>query len=246
MLYLYDWQGVREGTVRYLDVNSFAFITRIYAENSITLTDLFDELADSLDSQLDNLREDGFVDAYISLTLSRLQASIPSGYKQADLDVTIEYGSNNSSLRQASAAKNRHRTALADLEDMLYGNMDRLSLDALADLCSFCMTIVKQSFDGKMSNVPDGQIYDNQHGRLANMLAGEIIKLLRQRGSDETVSMQALAQLYHAFSCRFYLIYGGNEEMRRSGLDEDFLEPFKLIGDLIEKFAPVLGDEDLI
>ena len=34
--------------------------------------------------------------------------------------------------------------------------------------------------------------------------------------------------------------------MRRSGLDEDFLEPFKLIGNLIEKFAPVLGDEDLI
>ena len=104
MLYLYDWQGVREGTFRFLDVNSFAFITRIYAENGITLTDLYDELADSLDSQLDNLREEGFVDAYISLTLSRLQASKPSGYKQADLDVTIEYNSNNSSLRQASAA----------------------------------------------------------------------------------------------------------------------------------------------
>ena len=52
--------------------------------------------------------------------------------------------------------------------------------------------------------------------------------------------------MYHAFSCRFYLIYGGSEEMRRSGLDEDFLEPFKLIGDLIEKCAPALGDEDLV
>ena len=58
--------------------------------------------------------------------------------------------------------------------------------------------------------------------------------------------MQTLAQLYHAFSCRFYLVYGGDDAMRRSGLDEEFLEPYKLLAKQIEKIATDLGDRDII
>ena len=68
-------------------MNTFAFIARIYAEEGVTLTDLFDELADSLDSQLEHLSEDGFVNTYVSLTMSKLQGSLPSGnYEQPMLD----------------------------------------------------------------------------------------------------------------------------------------------------------------
>ena len=49
--------------------------------------------------------------------------------------------------------------------------------------------------------------------------------------------MDALAKLYQAYSARFYLVYGGREEMRRSGLDESFLEPFRLIGAVVERVA---------
>ena len=55
--------------------------------------------------------------------------------------------------------------------------------------------------------------------------------------------MDVLAKLYQAYSARFYLVYGGREEMRKSGLDEPFLEPYRLIGAMVEKVAEEqLGD----
>ena len=51
------------------------------------------------------------------------------------------------------------------------------------------------------------------------------------------LDMDALAKLYQAYSARFYLVYGGREVMRRSGLDESFLEPFRLIGAVVERVA---------
>ena len=114
------------GSDKKIDVNTFSFITRVYAEDGVTLTDLFDELADSLDGQLEHLSEDGFVNTYVSLTLSKLQGSQARGnFEQKLLDSDVS----NSSHHQS-----RHRTALSDLDEMLIGNLDRLSLDALADL----------------------------------------------------------------------------------------------------------------
>ena len=76
------------------------------------------------------------------------------------------------------------------------------------------------------------------------MLASETLKLLK--AGESNVQIETMAKLYQAYSSRFYLVYGGKEEMRRSGLDKDFLEPFKLIGALIEKVATELGDQDIV
>lgn len=54
-----------------LSINSFAFICRVYAEECLTLTDLFDELAESLDACLEQLDEEGFVNTFIALTLNK-------------------------------------------------------------------------------------------------------------------------------------------------------------------------------
>lgn len=187
---MYDWRQERaDSKHETLDVNQFAFITRIYAENGITLTDLFDELAESLESELDSLSEDGFSNAYISLTKSKFAASRPSGYHQGDLDVTIDY----SNPRVQHSTKNRHRTALVDLEDVLYGNMERFSLDALADLHLFFMSIVKQQVESKKSTISQDQYYENHYGRLADLLEQEILKVLR---STESITMLTLARLF--------------------------------------------------
>ena len=69
---------------------------------------MFDELAESLDSSLEELSETGFANTYISLTINKFVTKMPK----------------------------RHRTALADLEHMLYNNIDRLSIDTLVDLLS--------------------------------------------------------------------------------------------------------------
>ena len=78
---------------------------RTYAEEGITLTDLFEELAQSLESQLEALQEDGFLNCYVALQMNRRQIGKPSAF----------------------------RTALSDLEAMLSNNMDRLSLETLVD-----------------------------------------------------------------------------------------------------------------
>ena len=58
--------------------------------------------------------------------------------------------------------------------------------------------------------------------------------------------MITLARLYQTYSARFYLVCGGNEEKRRSKLDEEFLEPYKLLGDIIQRVAGELGDQDIV
>lgn len=70
ILKLYDWQSPNTPENK-LDINVFAFIVRIYAEEGITLTDLFDELAESLDSSLESLTEAGFINTYVSLTINK-------------------------------------------------------------------------------------------------------------------------------------------------------------------------------
>ena len=69
---------------------------------------MFEELALSLDSNLDVLDENGFVNTYMALMMNKM------------------------ALRNAKA----YRTALSDLESMLDNNLDRLSIDSLADLQS--------------------------------------------------------------------------------------------------------------
>lgn len=83
-------------------------ICRTFAEEGITLTDLFEELAVSLEACQSELDETGFVSTYLSLALNR------------------HY------LRKPKA----HRTALSELDYMLEGNLEVLSLDALADLAN--------------------------------------------------------------------------------------------------------------
>ena len=69
---------------------------------------MFEELAISLDSNLDVLDENGFVNTYMALMMNKM----------------------------ASKNAKAYRTALSDLESMLDNNLDRLSIDSLADLQS--------------------------------------------------------------------------------------------------------------
>lgn len=59
------------------------------------------------------------------------------------------------------------------------------------------------------------------------------------------MSMSSLARLYEAFKTRYYW-FSDNEEIRRMDMDEEFLEPYKLLGREVEKVADMLGDRDVI
>lgn len=76
---------------------------------------MFDELAESLDCSLESLSEVGFVNTYVALTINKFAVQKPK----------------------------QHRTALSELEHMLDNNLERLSLDALADLLSLFISILK-------------------------------------------------------------------------------------------------------
>ena len=69
------------------------------------------------------------------------------------------------------------------------------------------------------------------------MVRFEAINLLRSKAD---VNMVALARLYEAFNTRYYL--EKDEEVRRMNLDDDYLEPYRLLADLIETNVDNLGD----
>ena len=69
---LYDWQREGSRQSNRLNINQYAHICRTYAEENITLADLFDELAQSMETQLNDLSEQGFVDTYYALTTNKV------------------------------------------------------------------------------------------------------------------------------------------------------------------------------
>lgn len=62
---------------------------------------------------------------------------------------------------------------------------------------------------------------------------------------DSEMSMTSLAKLYEALKTRYYW-FSDDEEIRRMDMDEEFLEPYKLLGSEVEKVAYMLGDRDVI
>ena len=74
ILKLYDWADSSQSQADRLSINTFAFICRIFAEEAVTMTDLFEELALSLDTRLEELDESGFVNTYVALMTHRIHA----------------------------------------------------------------------------------------------------------------------------------------------------------------------------
>ena len=56
--------------------------------------------------------------------------------------------------------------------------------------------------------------------------------------------MVTVAKLYSVLKAHFYW-FSEDKEVRRFKLTEKFLEPYKMLGDIIATVANDLGDEDL-
>ena len=91
-----------------VEVNILAFIARVYADNNVQQSSLFEALADEVYANLRLLDQDGFVNAYVALTTHRHLHGDPKLF----------------------------RAALLELEQVLQGNIDRLPLPPIVDLYS--------------------------------------------------------------------------------------------------------------
>ena len=124
---------------------------------------MFEELAMSLDSNLDVLDENGFVNTYMALMMNKI----------------------------ASKNAKAYRTALSDLESMLDNNLDRLSIDSLADLQSLYTHFLR----GLRESRPNPE---SKYAKLEVLCAAEIEKLL----SDEAERHRLKGNL--TTICRLY------------------------------------------
>ena len=68
-----------------------------------------------METQLGDLSEQGFVDTYYALAANRIQSQRPKAY----------------------------RTALSELDEMLLGNLEMLSIDSLVDLANLLVWVMK-------------------------------------------------------------------------------------------------------
>lgn len=62
--------------------------------------------------------------------------------------------------------------------------------------------------------------------------------------SGESTAPMTVCQLYESFSATYY--WTGDEDYRRMKLTDDSLEPYKLIGRVIETSTESLGGEDTV
>ena len=100
---------------RKLDINQLAFMARIYSESTSSLSPIFDLLAQELEFQMEEMREEGFVDCFIALLSTRLASKNPKMYK----------------------------SALYELDEILVNNSDRYSLECAADLLNFLSQVTE-------------------------------------------------------------------------------------------------------
>ena len=56
--------------------------------------------------------------------------------------------------------------------------------------------------------------------------------------------METITKLYVFYSSKFYW-FSDDPEIRRFHLDDEFLEPYRLLGQAVEVIVELLGDYDL-